>query len=98
MTNRMMVTELILNLSCEKKRRIIMTFEKVKETILESLNCNEEKVVPEARLMEDLEMDSLDGADLAMALEDVFSISIPDEEFETMKTVQDIVDYIDSHK
>lgn len=75
-----------------------MTFQKVKETILSSLNCKEEKVVAEAKLMEDLEMDSLDAADLAMALEDAFKITIADEEFEHLVTVQDIVNYIDSHK
>lgn len=75
-----------------------MTFQKVKETILSSLNCKEEKVVPEAKLMEDLEMDSLDAADLAMALEDAFGITIADEEFEHLVTVQDIVNYIDTHK
>ncbi len=75
-----------------------MTFEKVKETILSSLNCKEEKVVAEARLMEDLEMDSLDAADLAMALEDAFGITIEDSEFETLLTVEDIVKYIDTHK
>ncbi|MFC4805627.1 acyl carrier protein [Filifactor villosus] len=75
-----------------------MTFEKVKETILASLNCKEEKVVAEARLIEDLEMDSLDAADLAMALEEAFDITIADEEFEHLVTVKDIVDYIDTHK
>lgn len=75
-----------------------MTFEKVKETILSSLNCKAEKVVLEATLMEDLEMDSLDAADLVMALEDAFGITIADEEFENLLTVQDIVNYIDEHK
>lgn len=72
-----------------------MTFEKVKETILSSLNCSEEKIVPEAKLMEDLEMDSLDATDLAMALEDSLGITIDDSAFEKFTTIQDIVDYID---
>lgn len=72
-----------------------MTFDKVKETILNSLNCDEEKIVAEAKLMEDLEMDSLDATDLAMALEDSFGITIEDSEFEKFVTIQDIVDYID---
>lgn len=75
-----------------------MIFEKVKETILASLNCKEEKVVAGARLIEDLEMDSLDAADLAMALEEAFDITIEDEEFEHLVTVKDIVDYIEAHK
>lgn len=72
-----------------------MTFDKVKQTILDSLNCEEVKVVPEAKLMEDLEMDSLDATDLAMALEDSFGITIEDSEFEKFVTIQDIVNYID---
>lgn len=72
-----------------------MTFDKVKETILNSLNCDEAKIVAEAKLMEDLEMDSLDATDLAMALEDSFGITIEDSEFEKFVTIQDIVDYID---
>lgn len=72
-----------------------MTFDKVKETILNSLSCDEAKIVAEAKLMEDLEMDSLDATDLAMALEDSFGITIEDSEFEKFVTIQDIVDYID---
>ncbi len=75
-----------------------MTFEKVKETILGSLNCPEEKVTMEANLINDLEMDSLDAADLAMELEDQFEITIDDSEFANLITVQDIVDYIDNYK
>ncbi len=75
-----------------------MTFEKVKGTILESLNCAEEKVTLEAKLMDDLEMDSLDAADLAMALEDEFEITIEDSDFENLVTVQDIVEFIDNNK
>ncbi len=75
-----------------------MTFEKVKETILASLNCSEEKVTMEAKLMDDLEMDSLDAADLAMALEDEFDITIEDSDFENLVTVKDIVDFIENNK
>ncbi len=75
-----------------------MTFEKVKETILASLNCAEDKVTIDANLMDDLDMDSLDAADLAMELEDKFEITIEDSDFENLKTVQDIVDYIDNYK
>ena len=72
-----------------------MTFDKVKEIIIETLNCDEDKVVLEASLMEDLEADSLDAVELNMALEEAFDISIPDEEIVNFKTVSDIVSYID---
>lgn len=75
-----------------------MSFEKVKELIVENLGVDEEEVTPEATLMDDLGADSLDAVELSLALEDELDIRIPDEEFEQMKTVQDIVDYIDKQK
>ncbi len=75
-----------------------MIFEEVKKVILESLNCEEERVTKDAKLIDDLEMDSLDAADLAMTLEDEFGVTIEDSEFENLVTVQDIVNYIESNK
>jgi len=74
-----------------------MTFEKVKEVIVETLSCEEEKVTLEAALIEDLGADSLDAVELNMALEEAFSISIPDEALANFKTVQDIVTYIENN-
>ena len=75
-----------------------MTFEKVKEIIVDTLSCDEEKVALEASLTEDLGADSLDAVELNMALEEAFEISIPDEELANFKTVQDIVTYIENNK
>lgn len=75
-----------------------MTFDRVKEVIVETLNCDEAEVKIEASLTEDLKADSLDAVELNMALEDEFEISIPDEALAEMKTVSDIVSYIDTHK
>ncbi len=75
-----------------------MTFEKVKETIVATVNCDEEKVVLEAKLKEDLGLDSLDAVELNMALEEAFDISISDEDLMKFVTVKDIVDFIDSNK
>ncbi len=72
-----------------------MTFEKVKEIIVDTLNCEEELVVIEANLKEDLDADSLDAVELNIALEDAFKISIPDQDLATFSTVQDIVKYIE---
>jgi acyl carrier protein len=74
------------------------TFEKVKETILETLSCDEADVTLEATLTDDLGADSLDAVELNMALEEAFGEGIPDEELEKLKTVKDIVDYIDAHQ
>ena len=75
-----------------------MTFEKVKEIIVDTLNSEEAKVTLEASLTDDLGADSLDAVELNMALEEAFAISIPDEDLATFKTVQDIVTYIENNK
>jgi acyl carrier protein len=75
-----------------------MTFEKVKEIIIDSLNCEEEAVTLEADLKEDLEADSLDAVELIMAIEEAFEIEISDEVSMSIKTVKDIVDCIDKAK
>lgn len=75
----------------------IMTFDKVKEIIIDSLSVDEDKVVLEASLSDDLEADSLDAVELIMAIEDEFGIEIPDEKAGEMKTVKDIVDYVEAN-
>ena len=75
-----------------------MTFDKVKEIIVDTLNCDEDAVTLEATLNDDLGADSLDAVELNMALEEAFEISIPDEELANFKTVNDIVTYMDSNR
>lgn len=72
-------------------------FEKVKKIVVDTLNCEMDQVTMEARLAEDLEADSLDAVELNMALEDELGVSIPDEELAKMKTVGDIVNYLEAH-
>lgn len=74
-----------------------MTFDKVRDIIVETINCSAEDVTLEANLKEDLDADSLDAVELNMALEEAFELSIPDEDLMGFVTVKDIVDYIDSH-
>ncbi|EDM24453.1 acyl carrier protein [Caminibacter mediatlanticus TB-2] len=74
------------------------TFEQVKEVIVEQLNVSPEEVKPEANFVEDLGADSLDVVEMIMALEERFGIEIPDSEAENIKTVQDVVDYIEKNK
>lgn len=75
-----------------------MTFDKVKEIIVDTLNCEEEEVTMEANLFDDLGADSLDAVELNMAIGDAFGLTIEDEKMAEMKTVGDIVNYIDSAK
>ena len=75
-----------------------MTFEKVKEIIVETISCDEDKVTMEAKLADDLGADSLDAVELNMALEEAFEISISDEDLMKFVTVGDIVNHIESVK
>lgn len=74
------------------------TFESVKAVVVEQLSVDANEVKPESRFIEDLNADSLDVVELVMALEEKFSIEIPDEEAEKIKTVNDVVAYIDANK
>lgn len=75
-----------------------MTFEEMKKIVVDTLNCEEDKVTMEASLTEDLEADSLDAVELNMALEEALGYSVADEELQNMKTVGDIVRYLETHQ
>lgn len=75
-----------------------MVIEKVKSIVADQLDVEEEKVTAEASITEDLGADSLDVVDLVMSIEEEFDIEIPDEAVENIKTVGDIVSYIESNQ
>ena len=70
--------------------------DKIREIVVEQLGVDAEQVVPEANFVEDLGADSLDTVELIMAFEEEFDIEIPDTDAEKIKTVQDVIDYIES--
>lgn len=72
-----------------------MVFDKVKEILMDQLDVEESAVTAEASIADDLGADSLAVVDLVMSLEDEFDIEIPDEEIENVKTVGDLVKYIE---
>ena len=74
-----------------------MEFEKVREIIVETLSCDLDKVTMEARLADDLGADSLAAVELSMALEEAFGVTIADEDLPNMKTVGDLMKYIEDH-
>ena len=71
--------------------------EKMREIIAEQLNCDEGEINVDTSFKDDLGADSLDLFELVMAFEEEFGCEIPDEEAEKIQTVQDAVNYIDSH-
>jgi acyl carrier protein len=72
------------------------TFEAVKEIIVDLLGVDPTKVTPEARFREDLEADSLDLVELIMAFEDKFGGEISDEDAQSITTVGEAVNYIET--
>jgi acyl carrier protein len=75
-----------------------MILEKLKAIVSEQLEIDAESITADTRLNEDLNADSLDVVEILMALEDEFGVEIPDEETEKMKTIGDVVDYIQNNK
>jgi acyl carrier protein len=71
--------------------------EKVKQIIGEQLGVKEDEITPTSSFVDDLGADSLDTVELVMAIEEAFDIEIPDNDAEKMRTVQDVIDYIEKH-
>jgi acyl carrier protein len=72
--------------------------QKVKNIIADQLGVGEDEIKPTSSFIEDLGADSLDIVELVMAMEEEFEVEIPDEEAENIKTVQDAVNYVTTHK
>jgi acyl carrier protein len=71
---------------------------KVKSIIADQLGVSEEEIKPESSFIEDLGADSLDLVELVMSMEEEFEIEIPEDQSENIKTVSDVINYINSHK
>lgn len=74
------------------------TFDKIKDMIVDQLDVEADEVTMDANIQEDLGADSLDIVDLIMAVEDEFEVKIDDDTSENIKTVGDIVKFIDANK
>jgi len=72
--------------------------QRVREIVAEQLERDVNEVTNAASLIDDLGADSLDVVELVMKMEEEFGIEIPDEEAEKIKTVNDVVQYITTHK
>ncbi len=75
-----------------------MVFEKVKKILVKQLGVSEAKLKPETNLASDLGADSLDLVEILMTLEEEFNVSIPDEVIPEIKTLADMVNYIEKNK
>ena len=75
-----------------------MVFETVKKIIVENMNVDAEKITMETLLVDDLGADSLDAVELIMALEDEFDMVMEDDAAQNVKSVGDLVKYIEEHK
>lgn len=72
-----------------------MVFEKVKAILIDQLDADEDVIKMEASISDDLGADSLDIADIVMSLEEEFDVEVPDEVLQNVKTVGDIVRFIE---
>lgn len=72
-------------------------FEKVRNVVVATLGCELENVTMEARIAEDLGADSLDAVELNLALEETLGAGVADDQLMNMKTVGDIVRYLEAH-
>ncbi|MBP3627343.1 MAG: acyl carrier protein [Clostridia bacterium] len=74
-----------------------MVFEKIKKILADQLDAEESQMTMETKIEEDLSADSLDVVELLMSIEDEFNVEIPDEEIENLKTIGDVVEYIQAN-
>lgn len=74
-----------------------MILEKIKDILVDQLDVDPDSVTADSVITDDLGADSLDIVDLVMTLEDEFDLEIPDEDIENMKTVADIIEFIETH-
>ena len=74
------------------------TFAKVRDIVVEQLGVEADEVTIDSTFIDDLGADSLDIVELIMSFEEEFGIEIPDEAAEKIKTVQDVVTYIDQNQ
>ena len=72
------------------------TEEKVKKIVMDHLGIEESKISLDSKFIDDLGADSLDTVELVMAFEEQFGIEIPDDAAETISTVQNAIDFINS--
>ncbi len=74
-----------------------MVFEKLRKIVCEQLELSEEIVTMDSNLMDDFDADSIDLVDIVMSIEDEFNIEVPENAIEDLKTVGDVVKFIEDN-
>lgn len=72
-----------------------MIFEKVKAILSDQFDVEEDTITADTSIQDDLGADSLDVVDLVMTIESEFEVEVPDEEIENVKTVGDLVSFLE---
>ena len=75
-----------------------MAFDKIREIIVEQLKVDRDSVTMNTDLLKDLEADSLDAAEILVAIEEEYDIEIPEEEADKFQKVADIVNYVEENR
>lgn len=75
-----------------------MVFDRIKDILADQLDASADTMTMESDIAADLGADSLDVVELLMSIEDEFDVEIPDEAIESIKTIGDLVKYIEAHK
>jgi len=78
--------------------RFAMVFDKIKEIILDQMDVDEDDITMDADIQDDLQADSLDIVMLMKTISDEFEMAVPDDAVDSIKTVGDIVDYIENYQ
>lgn len=74
-----------------------MTIDKVKQILADTLDVNEDELSADTNIATDLGADSLDVVEILMSIEDEFDIEIPDSEIENIRTIGELVEYIETN-
>ena len=74
-----------------------MVFDQVKESLADILSCDADKIDMDTDLVRDLGVDSIDTVELIMAVEENYDITISDKDAQDLKTVGDVVEFIEDH-
>ena len=75
-----------------------MVFEKIKKLLAAQINVAEDEIKLESDIINDLGADSLDVVEMLMTVESEFNVAVPDEVAMEMKTIKDVVDFIEKNQ